>query len=250
MSQANAKSGMPLSTTAPARKPVKPERYDRRSVKEYEDEGYEQAIEYFRKAGGTFRKDATKSQDVRSAIDKLPADTVLQATMSDFWLRLTKTEGRKRRKDSPPPSPFVKNGRNVEAKKQQIEDWDAAWLAKEAARVFAKSGSSHSRSIGEMLRSRLPWLTASQGAVIGCVGELPVASMQLAMKQPEKMHLQWLTLEEALHRRWTAVEERGVWLSRFKAAYAEVVGELERRHLNQVVTSMRRQPSRKRKVML
>ena len=89
-----------------------------------------------------------------------------------------------------------------------------------------------------------------QGAVIGCASDLPFTELQQAMKQPEKMRLQHMTLEEALHRRWTAVEERGVWLSRFTAASAEVVAELERRLLKQVTDSDKRRASGRRKALL
>jgi hypothetical protein len=246
MSKPEKKTGKTPPVAAPARKPVKPERYDRRSVKEYEDEGLEQAVVYFSKIDGAFRKDTAKVEDVRSAIDRLPPDAVLQATISDFWLRLTKTEGRKRRSNSPPPSPFVKNGRNLEAEKRRIADWDVQWLAKEAARVFAKSGSSQSRSVGEMLRTRLPWLTTDNGSVIGCAGELPVVLLEQATKQPEKLGLKWMALEEALHGRWAVLEERGVWLSRFKAAARAVEAELELRYLHQAADKVERSPVKKR----
>ena len=235
----------PAAAAAVARKSVKPTRYDRRSVKEYEDEGLEQAVEYLSKIGGTFRKDTAKVEDVRSAIDRLPSDATLQATMSDFWLRLTKTEGRKRRKDSPPPSPFVKNGRCVEGEKQRIAEWDVEWLAKEAARVFAKSGSSRSRTVGEILRTRLPWITADNGAVIGCAAELPIALLQEAMRQPAQLALAWMTLEKALLGRWTKLDERKVWLARFTAANHALVAELELRCMAQATASAGEQPRRR-----
>ena len=231
--------------TAPGHKPVKPTRYDRRSVKEYEDEGLEQAVEYFSKVAGTFRKHTAKAEDVRRAIDSLPPHTVLQATMSDFWLRLTKTEGRKRRKDSPPPSPFVKSGRNLVAEKQRIADWDVHWLAKEAAFVFAKSGSSHSRSVGDLLRTRLPWITADKGSVLGCATELPIDLLNQAIRQPQKLALEWMTLEQALLGRWMEVEERKVWLARFTMANRAVVSEVERRYLEQTTAPRGEQPRRK-----
>ena len=245
MSKPGKTTGNIPPAAAPARKPVKPTRYDRRSVKEYEDEGLEQAVEYFSKIGGTFRKDTAKAEDVRSAIDSLPPHAVLQATMSDFWLRLTKTEGRKRRKDSPPPSPFVKNGRHLEAEKRRIAEWDVRWLAKEAARVFAKSGSSQSRTVGDMLRTRLPWITADNGAVIGCAAELPIAMLEQAMRQPEKLALEWMTLEQALLGRWMDVEERKVWLARYTTASRAMVSELERRCMEQATASAGEQPRRR-----
>lgn len=229
----------------PARKPVKPTRYDRRSVKEYEDEGLEQAVEYFSKIAGTFRKHTAKAEDVRRAIDSLPPHTVLQATMSDFWLRLTKTEGRKRRKESPPPSPFVKSGRNLVAEKQRIADWDVDWLAKEAAFVFAKSGSSHSRSVGDLLRTRLPWITADKGAVLGCATELPIEMLDQAMMRPQKLALEWMTLEHALLGRWIEVEERKVWLARFTMANRAVVSELEYLCMEQATAPAGEHPRRR-----
>ena len=245
MSKSGKTTGNTPPTATPVRKPVKPTRYDRRSVKEYEDEGLEQAVEYFSKIGGTFRKDAAKAVDVRSAIDRLPPNAVLQATMSDFWLRLTKTEGRKRRKDSPPPSPFVKNGRSLEAEKQRIADWDVHWLAKEAARVFAKSGSSKSRMVGDMLRTRLPWIIAETGAVIGSAADLPVKMLEQAIAQPEKLALEWMTLEQALLGRWTEVDERKIWLTRFAAANGALVSELERRCLEQATAPAGEQQRRR-----
>lgn len=215
------------------KKDVKPGRYDRRSVKEYEDEGFERAVEYFKRLGGTFRKDTAKVEDVRSAIDLLPPDAELQATMSDFWLRLTKTQARARRASCPPPSPFVKKGRTLLAEKQHIAAWDAQWLAREAARVFAKSGSSQSRAIGDILRTRLPWLMAQDGSIVGCAGEIPMSLLTAAIERPQELAVKWMPLEQALLRAWLDVGERGVWLSRFKEATREVLARLEQCYLSQ-----------------
>jgi len=246
MSKPEKKARTTAPATAPAGKPVKPERYDGRSAKEYEDEGLEQAVEYFRKIGRTFRYNAATAEDVRSAIEALPQDALLQVTMSDFWLGLRRAVGQRRRNNSPPMSPFKKNGRTMEAEKMRIAEWDIAWLAKQAARVFAKSGSSRSRTFGEMLRTRLPWLTAENGAVLACASELPVALLDQAMKQPEKLGLKWMTLELALRARWIEVEERRVWLSRFETASSAVVSELGQLCLEQGTGKVERRPAEKR----
>ena len=92
--------------------PKYPSRFDKKSAKDYEDDGFDQARDYFKGWGKTFRQDAVGKKQVRSSMDALDAEAELQTTMADFWLRLTRTEGRWRRKNEPPENPFQKKGRS------------------------------------------------------------------------------------------------------------------------------------------
>ena len=92
--------------------PKYPSRFDKKSAKDYEDDGFDQATKYFKALGKTFRQNAVGKKQVRSSMDALDAEVELQTTMADFWLRLTRTEGRWRRKNEPPENPFQKKGRS------------------------------------------------------------------------------------------------------------------------------------------
>lgn len=212
------------ATSSPARQ------YNGRSKKEYEDEGLQQAIEFFRQSE-SFKGGRKSAADVRQAIDDLPHDRVLKATMADFWLSLDKGEARARRNDAPPPSPFRKEGRNVVAEKGAIEVWDLQWRAKlatEAAmRIVASSGASSSRKKVDVLRVALPWLMA-QDMVVGCAGDLPQELLRAAMAQPQMLGMQLMTIEQALRKNWVDVSERGTWVDRVQVAYSKKVDELAR----------------------
>lgn len=209
-------------------------RYDRRSVQEYEDEGLAQAIDYFRNLRGTYRPDMALADDVRLAIDGLAADAVLQVTMSDFWLRLTKTQGQLRRKNAPPPNPFVKQGRTSIAEKQQIQHWDLMWRMHDVGREFAASGSAHVRKMGQALHSLLPWLLKGS-AVSGCAAEVPHGLLRQLLSQSADVAVAWMTLEEALRTQWCDVTEHRIWLLRFEMATDEVVSDLRKLYVEQAL---------------
>lgn len=202
-------------------------RYDRRSVQEYEDEGLAQAIDYFRNLRGTYRPDMALADDVRLAIDGLPAEAVLQVTMSDFWLRLTKDQGQVRRKNAPPPNPFVKQGRTSIAAKHKIQAWDLMWRMQDVTREFAASGSAHVRKMGRALQSLLPWLLKGP-AVAGCAADIPHDLLRQLMSQSADVSMKWMTLERALRTPWCDMEEHRVWFLRFEMATDEVLSDVRK----------------------
>ena len=61
----------------------------------------------------TPRMSITSATEIREAIESLPPSQLLQTTIGDFWLGLTKGEGRARRNFHPtPPNPFTHGGRS------------------------------------------------------------------------------------------------------------------------------------------
>lgn len=59
------------------------------AAQEYEDKGFQMAIELFVNLRMRTASIAT-SADLREAIEALPGDQLLQTTIGDFWLGLTK----------------------------------------------------------------------------------------------------------------------------------------------------------------
>lgn len=213
-------------------------RYDGRSRWEYAEEGCKKAIEYLKGQGKTVRNGVAVMEEVHAALEDLPPTAILTTSVADFWLRLTRTEGQRRRRLEPPKSPFKghpEDGKIKQAQKGELQVWDGLWNMQEACeKVFSKSGSARTRGIGELLRTQLPWLITNSGVVIGSAGELPVAKLAEVMAQPERASMAWLTLEQVLRRKWQDVSERGVWMTRFEHASDALVSELKRSGVDQV----------------
>lgn len=218
--------------------PKYPGRFDKKSAKDYDDEGFDQACKFFEKLDAKFRRDAADKQEVRGRIDRLDADEELKITMADFWLGLTKTEARFRRGSEPPENPFPKKGRTRKAPQGKILEWDKKWrkiAAYQAVKeVYEKAGAAASISAGEALRTNMLWMTAGGGAVVGNVSGMPGALLDKAMSHPEKLSVHGLTLEQALRRKWVHAEERVVWMKRFEHASNALVSELEEMALSNV----------------
>jgi|GEM_PF-1109038 len=218
--------------------PKYPSRFDKKSAKDYEDDGFDQARDYFKGLGKTFRQDAVGKKQVRSSMDALDAEAELQTTMADFWLRLTRTEGRWRRKNEPPENPFQKKGRSRTAPQGKILDWDKKWrkiAAYQAVKkVYENAGAAASISAGAALRATMMWMTTSGGAVVGNVSEMPGALLDKAIAHPERLSIQSLTLEQALRRKWVDAKERVVWMTRFELASQALVYELKNMVLSKV----------------
>ncbi len=223
--------------------PKYPSRFDKKSAKDYEDDGFDQARDYFKGLGKTFRQDAVGKKQVRSSMDALDAEAELQTTMADFWLRLTRTEGRWRRKNEPPENPFQKKGRSRTAPQGKILDWDKKWrkiAAYQAVKkVYENAGAAASISAGAALRATMMWMTTNGGAVVGNVSEMPGALLDKAMAHPERLSIQSLTLEQALRRKWVDAKERVVWMTRFELASQALVSELKQHGLAQVAAETR-----------
>jgi len=197
-------------------------RYDGRSRWEYAEEGCKKAIEYLKAQGKTVRDGIAVMKEVHAALDALPPTAVMTTSVADFWLRLTRAEGQRRRRLEPPQNPFKghpEDAKIKQAQKGELQIWDELWSMQEAyEKVFSKSGSARTRGIGELLRTQLPWLITHSGVVIGSAGELPIAKLAEVIAHPERASMAWLTLEKALRRKWQDVSERGVWLTRFEHA--------------------------------
>jgi hypothetical protein len=224
-------------------------RYDGRSRWEYAEEGCEKAIEYLKGLGKTFRNGVADMKAVHAAIEALPPTAVLTTKVADFWLKLTRTQGQRRRGLQPPKSPFKDNAEDSkiqEASKGELQTWDELWVALDSAKkFFSKSGSARTRGIGEMLRTQLPWIITHSGVVIGSAGELPMAKLEDLMAHPEQASMAWLTLERALRRKWADASERVVWMSRYEYASMALVSELKSLSLSAVAADAG--PNRPRK---
>lgn len=229
--------------------PKYPGRFDKKSAKDYDDEGFERACKFFEKLGKTFREDAVGKQEVREAFDALDPDKELDITSADFWLRLTMTEGRFRRNNEPPENPFPKTGRSRLAPQGKILAWDKQWrkiAAYQAVKeVYEKAGAADAISAGEALASSMLWMTSTGGAIVGNVAGMPRALLDKALVHPEKLRIQRLTLEQALRRKWVEADERSVWMERFDHANRLLVSELKQLVLAQVAAETK--PGRRRR---
>lgn len=218
--------------------PKYPGRFDKKSAKEYEEEGFEQACDYFERLEAKFQRHKVSMQEIRERFDRLGPTEELKIKMSDFWLRLTSTEGRWRRNHEPPVNPFPKTGRSRKAPQGKILAWDQEWRKIAAfqavKKVYEKAGAAASIGAGEALRTQMLWMTASGGAVIGNLSGMPSALLDKVMVHPEKLSVHGLTLEQALRRKWVDAEERVVWMERFEHASQALVSELKEMVLSKV----------------
>lgn len=203
-------------------------KHRRGSAKEYEDKGARAAIELFSKL--KLRPvSAMTSEDIRARIEKLEDEQLLQTSIGDFWLGLTKDEGQARRGFDPPPHPFtvVKSNERL-GRKDAIEQWDARWRTLEAASVYAKSGVRSVRNIGMALRKSLPWLEHEVDGIIAAIDDIELRAFDQAMGDPAGLAIKRYTLSTALRRRWSDPEERALWLARLEAAHRLDESEIER----------------------
>lgn len=194
-------------------------KHRRGSAKEYEDRGARFAIELFSQL--KLRPgSAMTSEDIRARIETLSDEQLLQTTIGDFWLGITKDEGQARRRFDPPLHPFtVMKGKSHLGRKDEIEQWDARWRTLEAAAVYAKSGARSIRNIGMALRKSLPWLEHEVDGIIAAIDDITLRAFDQAMGDPAALTIKRYTLSTALRRSWRDPEERDLWLARLEAAH-------------------------------
>lgn len=209
------------------------------AAEEYEDKGAAMALELF--AQLQVRPASIMSRaEIRDGIETLADDQLLQTTIGDFWLGLTKGEGQERRKFDPtPPNPYVHKDprpfteggdhRSRLGIKREIETWDGHWRTLEAASVYAKSGSERVRNIGHALRKPLPWLEHEVDGIIAAINDMTLRSFQQALADPAALAIKHYTVSTALRRRWHDPEERALWIARLEAAHRQ--DEIEIRKL-------------------
>jgi len=201
------------------------------AAQEYEDKGFQMAIELFVNLRMRTASIAT-SADLREAIEALPGDQLLQTTIGDFWLGLTKGEGQARRNFDPkPPNPYkhrdprpFKEGGDHRSRlgiKSEIEIWEGQWRTLEAASSYAKSGSKRVRTIGQALRKTLPWLEHEVDGIIAAINDITLRAFQEALSDPAALTIKHYTVSTALRRRWHDPEERALWIARLEAAHRQ-----------------------------
>jgi hypothetical protein len=151
-------------------------------------------------------------EDVRQAIESLPDNTLLQVTIADLWLNLSKPQSLQRRRQNPPPSPFKKVGRDLVGVKGEIRDWDGAWLQIEhlraGAKIYGVSGTWAARAQGAEFNNRLGVLLGAKSIVMGFVDRLTPAALAHALTQPSLLRVVDLTMDEVLTRTWWDKDEQ------------------------------------------
>lgn len=199
------------------------------AAQEYEDKGFQLAIELLESLHMRTAKIAT-SADLREAIEALPDDQLLQTTIGDFWLGLTKGEGQARRNFDPkPPNPYkhrdprpFKEGGDHRSRlgiKSEIDIWEGHWRTLEAITSYAKSGSKRVRDIGQALRKPLPWLEHEVDGIIAAINDITLRTFQQALTDPAALAIKRYTLSTALRRRWSDPGEQALWIARLEAAH-------------------------------
>lgn len=200
----------------------------RSGAKEYEDYGYDLAVKLLIDLGVRLGACMT-GDDIRDHLDTLDDAQLLQTTVGDFWLGVTKDEGKERRKFDPiPPNPFKhKQHRSRLGRKDEIEAWDGHWRTIEAAAVYAKSGVRRIRNIGMALRKSLPWLEHEVDGIIGALNDLTRHSFAQAMQADiSALAIKQYTVADALRRRWHDTQERAIWIKRLELAHRHEEREL------------------------
>lgn len=208
------------------------------AAKEYEDKGARMAVELFSELN--HRPESVMSAtEIRDGIEALPATQLLQTTIGDFWLGLTKGEGQERRSFDPtPPNPYThrdprpfKEGGDHRSRlglKHEIETWDGHWRTLEAAAVYAKSGSQRVRNIGRALRKPLPFLEHEVDGIIAAINDMTLRAFQQALADPADLAIKRYTLSTALRRRWHDPDEHALWIARLEAAHRQDEAEVRR----------------------
>lgn len=214
------------------------------AAREYEDKGSAMAVELF--AQLKIRpQSVTSPYDIRVAIEALKSDQLLQTTIGDFWLGLTKGEGQARRAFDPkPPNPYIhrdprlhKDGgdhRSRLGRKGEIEAWDINWRTLEAAAVYAKSGSLRVRDVGKALRKSLPWMEHETDGIIAAINDMTLRSLEKALTEPAVLSINCYTVSTALRRRWRSPDERALWIARLEAAHRLDEHQIRQAALQQV----------------
>lgn len=208
------------------------------AAKEYEDKGAKMAVELFEELQ-TRPDSVMSSTEIRMALDELPGTQLLQTTVGDFWLGLTKGEGQARRGFDPkPPNPYThkdprpfKEGGDHRSRlgvKSEIETWDGHFRVMEAAAVFAKSGSERVRNIGKALRKPLPFLEHEVDGIIAAINDMTLRSFQQALADPAALAIKRYTVSTALRRRWYDPDEQALWIARLEAAHRQDEVEVRR----------------------
>ena len=208
------------------------------AAKEYEDKGALMAIELFKQLKPR-PGSVMSATEIRDGIEALPATQLLQTTIGDFWLGLTKGEAQERRGFDPtPPNPYThkdprpfKEGGDHRSRlgvKQEIESWDGHWRTLEAAAVYAKSGSQRVRNIGRALRKPLPFLEHEVDGIIAAINDMTLRSFQQALADPAALAIKRYTVSTSLHRRWHDPDEQALWISRLEAAHRQDEVEVRR----------------------
>ncbi|RDS85887.1 hypothetical protein [Dyella psychrodurans] len=201
------------------------------SKQEYEDAAKRMAVDLLKSLKPRAAADRAMDADaLRQRIDALDPATPLKATLADWWLGISQTEGRQRRKIQPPPNPFTATqGSTLTATKGAIADWEAGWRAKESASLV---GQRHVRSRlpavhrqGQILQAGMLVLIEGN-AVVGVVGDLPerlVTTTAFA-----ECSVRSMSLEAALLEPWRDPTERRLWTERYRARNRLMEEEIER----------------------
>jgi hypothetical protein len=184
----------------------------RNSLTEHHDKGVTLAESVIAKLRAAKIKDLKTTEDVRQAIENLPDDTLLQVTIADMWLNLSKRQSLARRGTVPPANPFATsdtNAKELVGKKAAIRDWDMAWLEIEnleaGRRVYSASGSQQARAKAAEFTKRIAVLTSATpntNVIVGFLDAMFAPAFAQALQQPQRLRVALLTWDEILVRAW------------------------------------------------
>lgn len=197
----------------------------------YSNEGQPQAVRLFDKLGSRKHHGVSLAMtldQLRKRLEQLPDNTPIQAALADLWLDLDQKEARRRRKDEPPPSPFVTVGKSEVAPKGEIPAWDLAWrmkrIAQEGAQLLQRSGSARVQSEATLLQKKLLWLVAN-GKILGWSEEVPTVAFERSFVS--EVTVKAWTLFDALRKPWEDPQEQFLWTKRYAASNRQLEAEVE-----------------------
>lgn len=210
-------------------------------------------IEYHRQnIEGVLRAIGKPSQEghlphekLRTWLDRARDGDEFRVGVADFWLDISQHEGRWRRKQPSPPSPFRRSGTKLVAPKRDVGEWGDAWLLREAARVLKRSRTAGGKNFANaLLATRGPFLTlrgAEEDEIAGHCAWLPVrAEHHVAMAPTVDLDVQWIRPAEALLRRWREPKEAQNWQEIVIGCHRMIEADIERSILSMSTTDPRR----------
>lgn len=205
-------------------------------------EYHRQNIEGVLRAIGKPARDAHLPHEaLRTWLDRASDADEFRVGVADFWLDISQQEGRQRRKQLSPPSPFRKSGTKWVAPKRDVGEWGDAWLLREAAKVLKRSRTTGGKSIAETLLTTPGLFLTLRGGeedeIIGHCAWLPIlAERYVPAALTQDFDVLWLRPAEALMRRWREPKEAQNWQEIVIGCHRMIEADIERSILSMSTT--------------
>lgn len=172
-------------------------------------------------------------EKLRTWLDRAGDGDEFRVGVADFWLDISQHEGRWRRRQPSPPSPFRRAGTKLVAPKRDVGAWGDAWLLREAAKVLKRSRTAGGKQMASaLLATPGPYLTLRGGEedeIIGHCAWLPEsAEHHVAMAQMQDLDVQWIRPAEALMRRWRDPKDAQDWQEIVIGCHRMIEADIER----------------------